>query len=106
MRRVIVHSLPLRRDMPGHGQSESDWDLVCWDLDPLIEECKSKEIDLLVMYKPWLRYSRLEDKLYDDWVGRMEGQSGCWVASEEEEAPLPVRQQLGGPEATTDLADS
>ena len=43
---------------------------------------------MLVMYKPWLRYSRLEDKLYDDWVGRMEGQSGCWVASEEEEAPL------------------
>ena len=51
---------------------------------------KARGINALQMNRPWRWNTRWTDRLYDDWVDRMEGGDGCWVISEEEEVDLEV----------------
>ncbi|KAI0751131.1 hypothetical protein C8Q80DRAFT_554579 [Daedaleopsis nitida] len=90
VRHVVIHGYP---PAPGGwcGFNDSIWDTICWELEALAERCEfEKGLRFLVMSRPWRRNPRWGDRLYDDWVDRIEGKDGCWVESEEAEEQLEV----------------
>ena len=64
---------------------------MCIQLEIIAQEVKdARDVLMVQMSRPWRRNPRWADRLYDDWVDRIEGNHGCWVTSEEEEAKLEV----------------
>ena len=52
---------------------------LAWDIENV------RDVSLLVMEKSWEKESRWHQRLWDDWLERMDGGQGCWVESAEEE---------------------
>ena len=68
---------------------EETWLVLKYRLHELTKSVGRVEgMRALMMEKSSLKDKIWEQRLWDDWVGRIEGQRGCWVESAEEETQL------------------
>ena len=83
------------------------WLVLRCKLHELVQSVERVEGMRAVFMKSSLKKKIWEQRLWEDWVGRIEGRRGCWVESAEEEAQLEETQlekmqleqmQLEGPD--------
>ncbi|KAI0677211.1 hypothetical protein C8Q78DRAFT_1001678 [Trametes maxima] len=91
LQRVIVHAVP----PSGGGWCGSDfvgWDDVIPDLQVLAKYCERhlEGLHILAMARVSRHNFSYPERLRNDWMDRVQGGSGCWVETEEDEAKLEI----------------
>ncbi|KAI0722597.1 hypothetical protein C8Q76DRAFT_366057 [Earliella scabrosa] len=75
------------------GTDRALWQDICEDLEALFLECeRGKGMRVLLLQRPSSSTPRWEDKLYNDWLDRIDGGSGCWVRSDAREMERQSRE--------------
>ncbi|KAM5534435.1 hypothetical protein V8D89_011902 [Ganoderma adspersum] len=89
---VIVHGAPPQST--GHcGTTSFYWIDLCAELRHLallVKRIRDASINVVTLSRPSRRNWHWHERLFDDWMSRIEGGMGCWVESEDEEAKLEV----------------
>ncbi|KAI0650399.1 hypothetical protein C8Q79DRAFT_383329 [Trametes meyenii] len=93
LRRIIIHAVPPE----GGGWCGSDlvgWEDVIPDLQVLAKYCEQHfdELRILAMERVSRRNFHYPNRLRDDWMDRVQGGSGCWVETEEDEVKREIYQ--------------
>lgn len=81
---LILHGTPPPPDGEC-GHNHSTWEYMMNELEGQEEEYRLRGIRLLVIRRPWRANWHWEDRVYQDWLDRIEGGIGCWVGSGDEE---------------------
>nr|VWP00883.1 PHD-type domain-containing protein [Ganoderma boninense] len=98
LRRVlgVFHPLPGGGPGPqylGCGTISFEWLDLCIEvrrIAQLVKQSRDDDVAVIPLCRPPRRNWRWPDRLFDEWVSRIEGGAGCWVESEDEEAKLEV----------------
>ncbi|PIL37492.1 hypothetical protein GSI_01186 [Ganoderma sinense ZZ0214-1] len=88
--RIIIHGCSPEHSGPC-GTPNIEWLCFCIEVGQIVELVKeSRGVTVIQLCRPPRRNWRWPERLFDEWVSRIEGGAGCWVESEDEEANLEV----------------
>ena len=60
----------------------------------LVKQVRDIDVSVVALNMPPRRKWHWHERLFDDWVSRIEGGTGCWVESEDEEAKLAAKLEV------------
>ena len=90
LQQLIVHGYKPTPVTSGTFMEEL-WDRRVNDLREHLRKCEDASgIRMLIVSRIWRKNPRWPDRLYNDWMDRVDGGVGCWVESEEEEAAMDI----------------
>ena len=90
LQQLIVHGYKPTPVTSGTFMEEL-WDRRVNDLREHLRKCEDASgIRMLIVSRIWRKNPRWPDRLYNDWMDRVDGGVGYWVESEEEEAAMDI----------------
>ena len=91
LRSVVVHtSSPQNTERRKSSYWINLCDQVQTAIPRLVKQVRDIDVSVVALSRPEQRKGYWHERLFDDWVSRIEGGTGCWVESEDEEAKLEV----------------